>query len=41
MDDTIEITMDTTPSDVGGWDSFEHINILVSIENEMLRDGGQ
>jgi acyl carrier protein len=29
-----EITMRTTADDVEGWDSFNHINIVVAIENE-------
>lgn len=34
MDDSIEVTRDTVSADVEGWDSFEHINLLVSIEYE-------
>lgn len=34
MDDSIEVTRDTVSADVKGWDSFEHINLLVSIEYE-------
>jgi acyl carrier protein len=31
-DDSINLTMDTTADDVEGWDSFNHINILVAAE---------
>ena len=34
MDDSIEVTRDTVSADVEGWDSFEHINLLVSVEYE-------
>lgn len=33
-DDTIELNDNTTASDIDGWDSFEHINIIAAIENE-------
>lgn len=33
-DDTITVTNDTTANDVEGWDSFEHINLIVAIEDE-------
>jgi acyl carrier protein len=32
-DDTIVLTTDTTADDVDGWDSFNHINILVAAES--------
>jgi acyl carrier protein len=31
-DDTIVLTPETTADDVEGWDSFNHINILVATE---------
>ena len=31
-DDSIVLTLDTTAEDVEGWDSFNHINILVAVE---------
>jgi acyl carrier protein len=31
-DDSIVLTMDSTAEDVEGWDSFNHINILVAVE---------
>lgn len=34
MDETIVVTRKTVSSDVVGWNSFEHINLLVSIEDE-------
>ncbi len=33
-DDTIELQDDTTADDVDGWDSFEHINLVVGVEEE-------
>lgn len=33
-DDTIELQDDTTADDVDGWDSFEHINLVVGVEKE-------
>ncbi len=33
-DESICITPDTSAADIDGWDSFEHINILVAIESE-------
>ncbi len=32
-DDSITLTTDTTADDVDGWDSFNHINILVAAES--------
>ena len=33
-DETIELQDDTTADDVDGWDSFEHINLIVGVEDE-------
>ena len=33
-DDTIELHDDTVADDVDGWDSFEHINLVVGVEEE-------
>ncbi len=33
-DDSIEINDETVADDVDGWDSFEHINLVVAIEDE-------
>mgnify|MGYP002511470770 CR=1 FL=1 len=33
-DETIRLTDDTTADDVDGWDSFEHINLVVAVEEE-------
>ena len=33
-DKTIELTDDTTADDVDGWGSFEHINLVVAVEEE-------
>ncbi len=33
-DDTIELTDETVADDVDGWDSFEHINLVVGVEDE-------
>lgn len=33
-DETIELTDETTADDVDGWDSFEHINLVVAVEEE-------
>lgn len=33
-DDTIELHEDTVADDVDGWDSFEHINLVVAVEEE-------
>lgn len=33
-DDTIELTDETTSDDIEDWDSFEHINLIVSVESE-------
>lgn len=33
-DDTIEISDSTTAADIDGWDSFEHINLIVAVEEE-------
>ena len=33
-DETIEVTDDTTSEDIDDWDSFEHINLIVAVEEE-------
>ena len=33
-DDTIELYDHTVADDVDGWDSFEHINLVVAVEEE-------
>ena len=33
-DDSIELHDETTADDVEGWDSFEHINLIVGVEDE-------
>ena len=33
-DDTIELHDETVADDVDGWDSFEHINLIVGVEEE-------
>lgn len=33
-DETIEVNDDTTSEDIDDWDSFEHINLIVSVEEE-------
>ena len=33
-DDTIVLSDDTVADDVEGWDSFEHINLVVAVEEE-------
>lgn len=33
-DDSIEIGDGTTAEDIDGWDSFEHINLVVAVEDE-------
>ena len=33
-DDTIELNDDTVADDVDGWDSFEHINLVLGVEQE-------
>ena len=33
-DDTIVLHDDTVADDVEGWDSFEHINLVVAVEEE-------
>lgn len=33
-DDSIELNDQTTADDVDGWDSFEHINLVVAVEEE-------
>ena len=33
-DDTIVVTDSTTADDIHDWDSFEHINLIVAVEEE-------
>ena len=33
-DESIELYDDTVADDVEGWDSFEHINLIVGVEEE-------
>lgn len=33
-DNSIELTNTTVADDVDGWDSFEHINLIVAVEKE-------
>ena len=33
-DDTLIITMDTTAADIPDWDSFQHINIVIAVEQK-------
>lgn len=33
-DEEIEINDDTTADDIDGWDSFEHINLVVLVQDE-------
>lgn len=33
-DDTIVVTDSTTADDIDDWDSFEHINLIVAVEEE-------
>lgn len=33
-DETIELQDETVADDVDGWDSFEHINLVVGVEEE-------
>jgi acyl carrier protein len=34
-DDTITLTPETTASDIDGWDSVAHVDLIVSIETRM------
>jgi acyl carrier protein len=34
-DDTIALTPETTASDIDGWDSVAHVDLIVSIETRM------
>jgi len=33
--DSLELTMETRRSDVPGWDSFNYINFIVAVEQEL------
>lgn len=33
-EDSIELNDETTADDVEGWDSFEHINLVVAVQDE-------
>ncbi len=33
-DETIEVNDSTTSEDIDDWDSFEHINLIVAVEEE-------
>lgn len=33
-DDTLVATPELTASDVGGWDSFAHLRVIFTVENE-------
>lgn len=33
-DETIQVNDDTTSEDIDDWDSFEHINLIVAVEEE-------
>lgn len=33
-DESLEVQDETTADDVDGWDSFEHINLMVAVEDE-------
>lgn len=33
-DDTIELHDETTSEDIDDWDSFEHINLVVAVQDE-------
>jgi acyl carrier protein len=33
-DDSLVLTDSTTPVQVAGWDSFAHLNFMLSVENE-------
>jgi len=36
-DPSVVLTPDTTPSDVFGWDSLKHINIIMDVERRLGR----
>lgn len=33
-EDDIELNDETTSNDIDGWDSFEHINLVVAVQDE-------
>ena len=33
-DENIAVTDETVASDIDGWDSFEHINLMVAVQDE-------
>jgi acyl carrier protein len=33
--DAIVVTNDTTAADIEGWDSFNHINLIIAVENRL------
>ena len=33
-DDSIELCDETTSNDIEDWDSFEHVNLIVAVEDE-------
>ena len=33
-DETITVNDKTTSDDIEGWDSLEHINLIIAVENE-------
>jgi acyl carrier protein len=33
-DDTITLRPETTAADIDGWDSLEHINLIIAVERE-------
>jgi acyl carrier protein len=33
LDDTLTLTESTTADDIDGWDSFTHLNVIMSIES--------
>ena len=33
QDESIELTLQTSASDIDGWDSFAHLNIIMAVED--------